>query len=677
VAGRIEQSFQRRIAPLPETTRRLLLLAAAEPTGDPILLWRAAGELGIGPDTAAPAETDGLLTIADRVTFRHPLVRSAVYRAAPIADRRRAHAAIAEATDPRTDPDRRAWQRAQAVSGPDDDMAAELERSAHRAQARGGLAAAGAFLARSSALTLDPAQQAVRALAAAQAYTQAGAFDAALGLLRTAEAGPLDELRHARIDLLRGQIAFASSRGDDAPPLLLEAAKRFEVLDVGLARETYLEAISAAVYAGRFVTHDGLVLRTAAEAARAAPPASPPPTAPDLLLDGLALLITEGYAAAAPTLKRALSAFSREGISREESLRWLWLACPTAVRLWDDENWELLSTRQIQLARDAGALGVLPIALNQRAGLHLQKGEFAAAASLIEEAAAITEATGSQLPPYTSLGLAAFRGLELQASSLTEASMKDLVRRGEGVGPTLLQWAAAVLSNGVGRYQEALAAAQRASEDSPELVFSMWAAVELIEAATRSGAPDQAAGALERVSASARASGTDWALGIEARSRALLSEGQNTEFLYHDAIDRLRRTRLRVELARTHLLYGEWLRRQNRRIDAREQLRTAYEMFTAMGADGFAERAAHELRATGERVRQRTTDPPTQLTARETQIAQLAGDGLSNPQIAAQLFMSPRTVEYHLHKVFTKLAISSRNQLHGALASRGKGRGKK
>jgi DNA-binding CsgD family transcriptional regulator/tetratricopeptide (TPR) repeat protein len=672
VAGRIEQSFQRRIAPLPETTRRLLLLAAAEPTGDPVLLWRAAGELGIGPDAAAPAETDGLLTIADRVTFRHPLVRSAVYRAAPIAERRRAHAAIAEATDPRTDPDRRAWQRAQAASGPDDDIAAELERSARRAQARGGLAAAAAFLARSSALTLGPAQQAVRALAAAQAYTQAGAFDAALGLLRTAEAGPLDELQHARADLLRGQIAFASSRGGDTPALLLQAAKRFEVLDVGLARETYLEAISAAVYAGRFVTDDSVGLRAAAEAARAAPAASQPPTAPDLLLDGLALLITEGYAAAAPTLKRALRAFSDEEMSRDESLRWLWLVCPTAVRLWDDESWELLSIRQIQLAREAGALGVLPIALNQCAGLHLQKGEFAVAASLIEETAAITEATGSQLPPYTALGLTAFRGRELQDSDLTEASMEGVVRWGEGVGPTLVQWATAVLNSGLGRYQAALAAAKQASEDSPELVFSMWASVELVEAAARSGVPDQAASAMQRVSASARASGTDWALGIEARSLALLTEGEDAEREYREALSRLRRTRIRVELGRAHLLYGEWLRRDSRRVDARVQLRAAHQMFAAMGADGFAERAARELRATGERVRKRSSDPPTQLTAREHQIARLAGEGLSNPQIAAQLFMSSRTVEYHLHKVFTKLAITSRNQLHGALASRGR-----
>ena len=670
LSGRIQDSFQQRIAPLPTATRRLLLLAAAEPTGDPALLWRAAGQLCIGTGAAAPAEAEGLLDFGARVTFRHPLIRSAIYRAAPPDERRQVHRALAGATDPQFDPDRRTWHLAQAAPGPDEDVAAELERSAGRAQARGGLAAAAAFMERSAALTLDPAHRAERALTAAQVTAHAGAFDAALRLLDTAEAGPLTELQRARADLLRGQVAFASSQGSDAPLLLLlKAAKRLEPLDVRLARETYLEALSAAVYATRFVTGRGL--REAAEAARAAPAAPQPPSAPDLLLDGLALLITEGYAAATPTLKQALKAFSSEGISREEALRWLWLACPTAVRLWDDESWDQLSARQVQLARDAGALGVLPIALNQHAGLYLYQGHFTAAASLIEEAAAITEATGSQLPLYGPVALAAFRGREQQASGLIETSTKDLARRGEGVGPTLLQWATAVLDNGLGRYQDALVAAQRAAEDQYELVFSTWATVELIEAATRSGVPGHAAAALERLSDSARASGTDWALGTEACARAVLSGGQTTERLYREALGRLGRTRLRVPLARAHLLYGEWLRREGRRTDAREQLRTAHEMFATMGAEGFAERAGRELRATGERVRKRTTDPPAELTARETQIARLAGDGLSNPEIAARLFMSPRTVEYHLHKIFAKLAISSRNQLHAALASRG------
>ncbi|MDX6628992.1 MAG: hypothetical protein QOH00_1238 [Gaiellales bacterium] len=667
LSGRIEHSFQRRLAALPAQTQRLLLVAAAEPVGDATLVWRAAARLGVAVDAADAAQSEGLVEFGARVRFRHPLVRSAVYRAASPQERRDIHRALAQATDPDVDPDRRAWHRAQAVSGPDEDVASDLERSAGRAQSRGGLTAAAAFLERSTTLTLEPRRRADRALAAARVAVQAGAFDAALRLLAMAEAGPLEELQGARADLLRGQIAFGSWRGSDAPALLLKAAKRLEPLDIGLARETYLEALSTAVYAGRFMTGAGV--REVAEAARAAPAASQP-RAPDLLLDGLALLNTEGYAAAAPTLKRAVNAFSGGGISREEAARWLWLACSTAVRLWDDRGWDLLSARHVQLARDAGALGVLPIALNQRAGLHLYEGEFTAATSLIEEARAINEATGSQLPPYASLGLAAFRGRELRASEPTDTSSKEGVEgRGEEVGLSLIEWANAVLYNGLARYREALAAAERAREDSHELVFPVWAAVELIEAATRTGKIAGAAGVLERLSQTTRASGTDWALGVEARSRALLSDGETAEGLYREALERLARTRVRAELARAHLLYGEWLRRERRRTDAREQLRTAHDLLSAMGMEAFAERAGRELQATGETARKRVIETSSQLTAQEAQIARLARDGLSNPEIGARLFISPRTVQYHLHKVFTKLGINSRMQLHRALPS--------
>jgi DNA-binding CsgD family transcriptional regulator len=667
VAGRIEQSFRRRIAPFPEVTQRFLLLAAAEPTGDPALLWRAAGFLGLSAeDAAAPAEAGGLLAVAARVTFRHPLVRSAVYQAASAGDRRRAHHAIAEATDPGTDPDRRAWHRAQAAAGPDEDVAAELERSAGRAQARGGFAAAAAFLERSAALTPDPGRRAQRALAAAQAKYQAGGFEAALDLLASAEPGPLDEFQRAGADLLRGQIAFASRRSSDASPLLLKAAKNLEPLDVRLARETYLEALFAALFAGRLAFDAGV--REVAEAARAAPPPPPPARAPDLLLDGLALVITEGYPAGAPILKQAVSAFCSMDISGEEGLRWGWQAYGAGL-LWDYGSWDLLTARRVKLTRDAGALTALPFAATLRAGVHLWAGEFTAAASLVAEVESVTEATGSSIAPYAALALAAFAGQEAEAYELIEAAAKDAERRGEGEELTFVQWATAVLCNGLGRYADALAAAQQASEDSPADLYAIWAVAELIEAAARSGAPERAAGALQRLTERTRASGTDWALGVEARSRALLSGGETAETLYREAIDRLGRTRVRMELGRAYLLYGEWLRRAHRRSDAREQLRTAHQMFAAMGAGAFAGRAARELGATGERVRKRTTGTPAQLTAREAQIARLAGDGLSNPEIAAQLFMSPRTVEYHLRKVFTKLAISSRNQIHGALAS--------
>jgi DNA-binding CsgD family transcriptional regulator len=665
LAGRIEQSFLRRIQRLPEPTQRLMLVAAAEPVGDPALLWRAARRLGIGADAAAAAEADGLLTVGARVIFRHPLVRSAVYQTAPVSDRRIAHRALAETTDPGIDPDRRAWHRAQSVLEPQEDVAAELERSAGRAQARGGLAAAAAFLARAAELTPEPARRAQRALAAAQATHRAGNPDAALELLSTAELGPLDNLQLAQVKLLRAQVAFAVSRGSDVPPLLLAAAKLLEPLDVGLARETYLQAL----WAARFVSRGGAGLMEAAEAALAAPPAPQPPRASDLLLDGLAVLLTGGYPAGIPILKRALSAFHRRSVTQEEEIRWLEFACHTAVDLWDDEAWEAVSTRHVQLTRDAGALSELPIALTSRIAVHLNAGELAAAMSLVEEVQTVTEATGSQIVPYGAVGLAAWQGREAQATELFEASMKEGLRQGDGVGLTAVAWARAQLYNSLGRYEEALVAAEHASEHPRELFLSTWGLVELIEAAARSGKRQRAADALKRLAESTRACGTDWALGIETRSQALLSDGEVAERLYREAIDRLGRTRVRGALARAHLLYGEWLRRQNRRLDAREQLRTAHQMFASMRADGFTERAARELRATGERVGKRTTDTPDQLTARETQIARLAGEGLSNPEIAAQLFMSPRTVEYHLHKVFNKLKIRSRNQLR-VLATR-------
>jgi DNA-binding CsgD family transcriptional regulator/predicted negative regulator of RcsB-dependent stress response len=663
--GRIEDSFARRLAPLPLATRRLLLLAAAEPLGDSALLWRASNRLGIKAEAADAAESEGLVEFCVQVTFRHPLVRSAIYRSASPEQRREAHQALAEATDPELDPDRRAWHFAQAAPGPDEGVASELERCAERAQARGGLAAAAAFLERSAALTLEPGRRAARALAAARVMAQSGAFEAALRLLATAEAGPLDKLQRAWAELLRGQIAFASGRGREASPLLLKAATSFEPLDVGLARQTYLEAFSAAQYAGRFGTGAGL--REAAKAARAAPRPTQPPSAPDLLLDGLALLNTEGYTGAAPTLKEALSAFSSEQTSTEEALRWLGLASRTAVRLWDDESWDVLTTRYVRLARETGALGVLPIALNQRAGLHVCEGDFAAAAALLEEAGPITETTGSGLPLYTSLALAAYGGRERELSELITASTNETVRRGLGVGPILLDWSIAVLNNGLGRYQDALAAAHRASEDSHELVFSTWAAVELIEAASRSGVPEQGADALERLSEGTRASGGDWALGVQACARALLSDGHSAEPLYREAIDRLGRTRVRVTLARAHLLYGEWLRREHRRTDARQQLRIAHQMFVSMGAEGFGERSRRELLATGETARKRSVENAGQLTVQEAQVAELARQGLSNSEIGARLFISPRTVEYHLHKVFTKLGVNSRVQLHRVL----------
>jgi DNA-binding CsgD family transcriptional regulator len=661
LAGHIENSFHRQFRSLPRETQRLLLTAAAEPTGDVTLLWRAAGLQGIPGDAAADAEAAGLVELGGGVRFGHPLVRSAVYQAASAGDRRAAHRALAEATDPDADTDRRAWHLAHAAPQPDESVAAELERSAGRAQARGGLAAAAAFLERAAILTPDRAHRAARSLAAAQAKVQAGAFEAAGKLLGMAEAAPLDEFQRARVDLLRAQLAFAANRGNDAPPLLLKAAKRLEPIDVDLARETYLDALNAALFAGRLASPGGSS-QEVSRVARTAPQPSHPPRAPDLLLDGFAAYFTEGYAAGAPILRRALGVFDRE-TSVEVELRWLWLAGVAANHLWDYERWDRFSSRHVQLTREAGALSELPLALSQRAYVLFFAGELAAAASLVEEVQVTTEATGSNLAPYGALGLAAFRGREAAAAALASATKKEVAVRGEGIGIGITDWATAVLGNGLGRHDLALAAAEQASAYPADVSSANWGLVELIEAAARAGSPEHGTGAMRRLAESTSVSGTDWALGVEARSRALLSEGETAGSLYRDAIERLGRTPMRAELARAHLLYGEWLRRENRRIDAREQLRAAYQMLTAMGLDGFAERARRELLATGETVRKRTAETLTDLTAQEAQIAKLARDGHTNQEIGAQLFISPRTVEWHLGNVFTKLGITSRKDL--------------
>jgi DNA-binding CsgD family transcriptional regulator len=660
---RIEDCFRRRFGTLPAATQRLLLVAAADPTGDPVLLWRAAGRLGIEPEAAAPAEATGCLTIGQRVTFRHPLARSAVYRgAASPEDLRAAHQALAEATDPEADPERRAWHRAQAVAGPDEQVADELERWAGRAQARGGPAKAAAFLERSAALTPGPARRAERALAAAQATYQAGALDAALTLLPAAEAGPLDELRSARADLLRGQIALAANWGADAPPLLLKAAGRLERLDPRLARETYLDALGAATFAAQMAPGG---LREVARAARAAPSAQPARPA-DLLLNGLALLISESHAAGVPTLRQALAGFRSDSITREEQLRWVWLAQQTALMVWDYQSLDVLSARHVALAWETGSLATLSTGYQIRAGVHLWAGEFAEAEAMAAEADSVSAAIGSSGTPYGALALEVFRGREVEAAALAETTRKDAERRGEGVGLSFVYWATAVLCNSLGRYEEALAAAEQASEDQPVLWSGVSALAEYIEAATRSGSSGSAAAAFGRLAGITSGCGTDWALGLEARCRALVSDGEAADRSYREAIDRLGREGVRMEAARARLLYGEWLRRRQRSREARDQLRTAYEAFGSMGAEAFAERARIELRASGGSARKRI-GPRDNLTAQEALIAGLAGGGASNPEIAAQLFLSPATVAYHLRKVFTKLSIGSRGQLASVL----------
>lgn len=679
LAGQIEQTFLRRIRSLSDQTQQLLLTAAAEPVGDSALLMRAAEQLGLDPDAAAGAEAAGLIDVGTWVRFRHPLVRSAAYRTANLVERRRAHRALAEATDAESDPDRRAWHLAIAAPGPDESVAIQLELSADRAQARGGVAAAAAFLERAVQLTSDPTQRGTRALAAARAKRDAAAFDAAGELLTIAESASLNELQRAEAARLRAQIAFARSRsGDpDAPTVsdsavgLLDAAGRLQTLDNAQARETYLEAVGAALFGGRLCPHGGI--RMTAEAARAAPPGPQPARPVDLLLDGIALRATAGHAASVPVLGDALEricAAAQRGDG--DVMRWFWQAFPIVQEsatheLWDDEVWHQLATHAVRLARDAGALAVLPLALVYRAGVHVQAGEFAAASALIEEADAITAATGYAPVKYNWVLLAAWRGGEAVAMDLIERAAADGVARGEGRVIGLTGYATSVLYNGLGRYEDAFTAARRACEHEDLGLFG-WCLIELIEAGVRSGEHPTALEALHRLEDRALSSETNWLAGVLARCRALLADDRVAEGDYREAIERLESTRITAHLARARLIYGEWLRRCNRRVDARAELRAAHEMFAGMGADAFAERARRELLATGEKVGKRSVVSAGELTAQEAQIARLAGDGLTNPEIAAQLFISTHTVEWHLRKVFAKLGISSRRQLRGAPA---------
>ena len=657
--GRIEESFLRRVDTLSDDARRLLLLAAAEPIGDPRLLLRASDRLGIAV-SEIEAHTDGLLAIGERVIFRHPLVRSAVYRSAGVQERRAVHLALAEATDRQVDLDRRAWHLAAAAAGPDEEVAAELERSADRAHARGGFAAAAAFLQRAVVLSTDPGARAERALGAAQASYQAGAFDEALRLMAAAEEGPLDDSRRARASLLRGQVAFASGNAVAAAPILLNAARRLEAFDIELSRQTYLIAWTAAFVAAQ-LPGSGVIFEVGQSVSALSPRSGR--RALDLLLEGLALLQIEGPAAAAATLQQAARDLIR--ISAEDVLQWGRAVSGASSAVWDHGLFLETCARHVQIVRDAGALSQLPVHLNQLAMACIWSGDLLGAASLLAEIDSVTEATGGRIAPFALLMLRAFTGDE---SALTEPAVGGI---DDAAGPeriaTHARWSAAILFNGHARYDEAAASAQLAAANTSNPWFSMWALPELVEAGARCGASQSAREALERLAESTQASGTDWGLGIEARSRALLSEGENAERLHQEAIERLGRTQVRPELARAHLLYGEWLRREHRRVDAREQLRTAHATLSDMGMVAFAERARRELAATGETVRKRTVETRDDLTRQERQIARLAEDGLSNPEIGARLFLSPRTVEWHLRNVYTKLGIHSRRGLSSAL----------
>lgn len=660
--GSIEESFRRRVKAVPRQSRLLLLLASADPTGDPGLIWRAAERLGIGPEASTSATEAGLAEFGTRVRFRHPLARSAVYWSMDLHDRREAHRTLADATDGRIDPDRRAWHQALAAPGPDAALAAELERSAGRARARGGLTAAAAFLRRAAVLTVAPEERAGRGLAAAQVAIHAGSFDEAREMIGLATSGSLDDAQLATVDTMRAELAFVTNRGGDAPRLLLDAARRLEHVDLDRARMTYSDALVAAIFANRLASVGG----TVAEVARAvgsAPPSRRPAGTFDLLLDGTATGLYEGYAVGVPALRSALENFGSD-ISADEELHLMYLACITAIRLWDDESWDRLSSRYVQLVRATGALSMLPLALTARAHMLLFAGDLPVAASLIEEQRAVTEATGSGLTPYGAMWLAALRGDPHSAAPLIQATSEDAGRRGEGIGVTFAEGASALLNNGLGRFEEAVAAGLRATAYDKDLAALNWVLVELVEAAIRCGETEIASNACQKITEMADSTGTDWALGARARTQALLSTGEAAELLYRESLAHFGKTRMRVDLARAHLLYGEWLRRERRRGEARERLRQAHAMFEEMGIAGFAGRARRELRAAGGPAPHRDQPGVSQhLTAQEAQIAMLARDGLSNREIATRLFISAHTVQYHLRKVFPKLGITSRSQL--------------
>lgn len=663
IPSRVERSFQQRARTLPTSTQLLLLVAAADPTADVLLLRRAANELGLDDEAVATAEAAGLVAIDTRVRFRHPLARSAVYRSATAANRRRAHRALAQATDPDADPDRRAWHRAQSVANSDEGVAAGLVRSAGRARARGGVTAAAAFLEHAAKLTPDPAVRARRALEAAHAKHDAGASEPAQRLLAMAEIGPLDDAQRARLRLLRARTEFHLTQSSKVPGMLLDAAAELAPVDVALSRETYLHAMDAAIIIGS--REPGCGVPEVALAAGAAPPPPELPRPADFLLDGLVRTFTQGFAAGAPELRRALEAFCKHGFDGEAlgemgSRHWLWLASRTALAIYDDDLLHELTDRNVRLAREASALTTLSRALNAQSVEKVLSGDLVRATELADESVAISLACGAVPLRHGQIFVAAWRGDEAETRRFYAESTEGAI--GNGSELALVHCVLAVLHNALGNYSAAHEAATQACQ-SYLLVATSLALPELVEAASRAGATEDARAALELLEARARASGTQWAQGLAARSRALTSDGPTAEKSYREAIERLERTRATAYLARTHLVYGEWLRREGRRQAAREELRTAHEMLSDIGADAFAARAAVELRATGEHPRKRTSPTTDELTPQELHVARLVATGATNREVGTQLFLSPRTIEAHLRNIYPKLGITSRRQL--------------
>ena len=669
VGGSLEDAFGRRVRRLPPETRLLLAVAAAEPTGSQALLWRAAGQLGIDPEAAAAADLGGLAEIGSQVEFRHPLVRSVAYYATPLRQRRLIHRALAAAGDG-SEPDRVAWHLGMAAAGPDDSVAARLEQAAGRARDRGGYAATVTFLSRAAELSAGKEQRAGRLLTAAEAALIAGQPVRAGALLE--EATPLlaDQLARAQVRRLQGTIRFALGHAGEAPAILLEAAQALALADVRGARQALLEAFDAALFVGWSASR--AVLAEIARAARDIPAAGgSEASAVGLLLDGFAVRAAAGYPAAAPLLRRAIAILRADDLSPAEGLRGLRLGCVAAADLFDDQAQHALATRWVRLARDQGALTALPVALNNQGACEVSAGHFDAARACFAERLEISAATGNPGVVGTT-GMAeayelAWRGRETDTRRVAAVVAGEATGAGRSAQSVWVQYCLAVLELGLGNYQAAVQCVLGVlSDDAP---FSALALPDLVEAAARCGETGLADAALGRLAERAAAAGTPLALGLLARSRALLAGDADAELLYQQAIGHLKQCLAAPELARAHLVYGEWLRRQRRRRDARRQLRTAHEMFTAMGAGAFAERARIELLATGERARQRTAETQDELTPQEAQIARLVSEGDSNRDIAAQLFLSPSTVDYHLRKVFRKIGVTSRTQLARTMAA--------
>jgi DNA-binding CsgD family transcriptional regulator len=689
LTGRIEDRFVERVRALPPAAQSTLLVAAVEPVGDCALILRAAEALGFDVAAMTPAIEDDLVELGAQVRFRHPLVRSAVVRANPRSARQEAHRALAAATDAAVDPDRRAWHLAEAATGLDEEVAAELVRSARRAQARGGLAAAAAFRARGAELTPDPALRSRRALAAAEDTFRSGAMSETLRLLDLADVTLFDQHQRARGELVRARVVSNTTRGRGAAARLVKAAQLLEPHDGQTALATYADAVLAALTAGTHAEGIGLPdLAAVLLAARPAPPLGVLAAAAADALHGFGVLVAEGYTAAAPRLREALDSFVEhavtdipsdpavgpdrrddvgDGAAHDHLLEWLPLSCLIARTLFDDRAYDLLSARAVRTSRNEGALSLLPLFMAERTSFLLLSGETAAAESLAQSLQPIIEATRTPASMTRAGWLATFRGDEPRKREVTERLRAQIAERGEGQWLTTVAWQDALLYNSLGRYPEALAAAESGAGHPYDIGLAGWLLPEHVEAAARAGVPERGREPLSRLEALAAASGTDWALGVAARSAALLADDGSAEPRYREAISRLERTQIRTALGRAHLLFGEWLRRQNRRVESREHLRTAHQIFVAAGGEAFAERARRELSATGEVVHRPSAGPVDELTAQERQIAVLAARGNTNPEIGEQLFLSPRTIEWHLGKVFTKLGVTSRRQLADAM----------